>query len=100
MGGMPEAVINALINAGILGPILIAAGWYVLHLQRKLTESQEKRVEDAQKVAGQLLELNDRWAEIFSEQSAADEDQKRLLESLREMLREVKGALPAAGGVS
>lgn len=99
MGGMPEAVVNALINAGILGPILIASGWYVLHLQRKLSESQEKRVEDAQKVASQLLELNDRWAEVVSEQTEAANEQKHLIESVRELLRDLKSTLDGTQGV-
>lgn len=95
---MPESVVNALVNAGILGPILIAAGWYVLHLQRKLSESQEKRVEDAQKVAVQLLELNDQWAGVVAEQVAAQEEQKRLVEGVRNLLGDVKGALQSRPG--
>lgn len=90
---MPDSVVNALVNAGILGPIIIAAGWYVLHLQRKLSESQEKRVVDAQKVAAQLLDLNDRWAEVVGEQVGAIEEQKRLIEGVRVLLVDVKEVL-------
>ncbi len=99
---MPPAVINALVNAGILGPILLAVGWYVLRLQRQLTEAHaktteahEKRVDDAQRVATQLLELNDRWAQIVAAQVAASEEQQRLIEGVKSILVDVKTALLA-----
>lgn len=90
---MPEPVVTALINAGILGPILIAVGWYVLQLQRKLDDAQGKRVEDAQRVAEQLLELNDRWAEVVGEQANAFQEQKHLIQGVSELLKELRSAL-------
>lgn len=96
---MPEAVTTALINAGILGPVLIAVGWYTLGLQRQLRESQEKRVEDAQRVVTQLLELNDRWNASFMVSTASEERLNESLLRLHEALREIRmygvGARPA-----
>jgi hypothetical protein len=90
---MPDSVVSALINAGILGPVLAAVGWYVLRLQRDLATSQEKRVEDAQRVATQLLELNDQWSETVSDQTHAFEQQRNLIVRVHELLGDLKDAL-------
>ncbi len=90
---MPDSVISALINAGVLGPVLIAVGWYVLRLQRELRVTQEKRVEDAQRVATQLLDLNDRWSEVVAEQTHAFEQQQQLIVRVHELLADLKDAL-------
>ena len=95
---VPEAVTTALINAGVLGPILIAVGWYTLRLQSQLRESQEKRVEDAQKVVNQLLELNDRWNSALVQATAANEALGESLMRLHEALRELRDRVPARGG--
>lgn len=87
---MPEAVVSALINAGILGPVLLAVGWYTLRLQAQLRESQEKRVEDAQKVVSQLLELNDRWNASIGHATASTDELRDSLERLHEALKELR----------
>jgi len=95
-------VTTALINAGILGPILIAVGWYTLRLQGQLKDSQEKRVEDAQKVVAQLLELNDRWNAALVQATASNESLGESLTRLHEALRELRDLFrtlpPARGG--
>lgn len=87
---MPEPVITALINAGILGPILIAVGWYTLRLQSQLRDSQEKRVDDAQKVVAKLLDLNDRWNASFNQATSSQEELRELLLRLHETLKELR----------
>ena len=90
---MPDAVTAALLNAGILGPVVIAVGWYTLRLQTQLKDSQEKRVEDAQRVVSQLLELNDRWNQAIGEQMTAFDAQRELIERVHETLRDVRDHL-------
>jgi hypothetical protein len=109
---MPDAVISALVNAGILGPVLIALGVYVLRrdaahekaiaahekahaaLQAKLDEAQGKRVDDAQKVAGVLLELNDRWQKLLADSVRTSKDANLTMERIRETLDKVWDRLP------
>lgn len=94
---MPEPVVTALLNAGILGPILIAIGWYTLRLQSQLKDSQEKRVEDAQRVVEQMLQLNDRWNESIGELTGSFNELSELLVRLRETLREMHDHLRRPG---
>lgn len=104
---MSDAVISALLNAGILGPVLICMGWYVLKrdaenqkkldeaLQRELAaniralEAQQKRVEDAQAVAGTLLALNDRWQGVINEVVRTTGATNQTMERIRETLDKV-----------
>lgn len=108
---MPDVVINALVNAGLLGPVLIAVGLYVLRrdrdhaeamkdAQKKLDEANSrtisatldahsKRVEDAQRVAGALLEREDKWQRIIQDSSHAAAETNNSLERVRETLDKV-----------
>lgn len=60
---MPEVVVNALIQAGILGPIVAACGIHILRLQRDLHAAHEKRVTDAQNTLDRVLALVDQQHE-------------------------------------
>jgi hypothetical protein len=104
---MPDVVVNALVNAGILGPVLAGLAWYVLRrdvvhakavedMQKKLdeahtkaSEAQNKRVEDAQKVAGVLLELNDRWQRVLTDSVRTSNEANATMERIRETLDKV-----------
>ena len=95
---MPEAVLNALLQAGILGPVVICVGWYTLRLQRELKESPEKRVGDAQHVVTQLLELNDRWNEVIQKQATGFDEQKDLIQRIHETMRDLERYMRAPYG--
>jgi Skp family chaperone for outer membrane proteins len=63
---VPQAVFDVLTQMGLPGIVIISLGWWInrqdtriLQLQGKLDELQSKRVEDAQKMAGEALELSD-----------------------------------------
>lgn len=87
---MPEAVATALLNAGILGPIVIAVGYYVLKLHDDLRNLNEKRVADAQAVTQKLLELADRINEDGREQGQINVQVLRAVEDMQALLRETQ----------
>lgn len=95
---MSDAVITALVNAGILGPVLVAVGWYTLRLQGQLKESQEKRVEDAQRVVSQLLDLNDRWNASFNQAAASTDELRDLVARVHDTLRDLRSASYGGAG--
>jgi len=68
---MSDTLINALVNAGILGPILVALAIAYVKLQRNTAEIQEKRVKDSQEVVNTVLKLVDDQNTVTSELSAA-----------------------------
>lgn len=104
---MPDIVVSALVNAGVLGPVLAAVWLYLIRrdrehasvietLQKKLEEAhtkaleaQNKRVEDAQKVAGTLLELNDRWQGVVANSVRTTSEMNRTMERISETLDKV-----------
>jgi hypothetical protein len=63
---VPQAVADFLLSMGLPGVVIGAMAWWVnrqdgrvVELQKRLEEVQSKRVEDAQKMAGEALELSD-----------------------------------------
>ena len=57
---------DLLLNMGLPGLVILAMAWFILRLdarntalQTKLDEVQSKRIEEAQKIAGQVVELSD-----------------------------------------
>ncbi len=63
---MPQAVLDALTHMGLPGLVILAMGWWIdrqdkriVGLQTLVNTLQDKRVEDAQKMAGEALELSD-----------------------------------------
>jgi hypothetical protein len=55
---------QALINASILGPVLVFAGWLVLWLLRKLVEVQDARVADQKAVVDRVVMVVQKHAEV------------------------------------
>jgi hypothetical protein len=97
---MPDVVVNALVNAGILGPVLAAIGFYVIRrdrehaavvaeLQRKLDDAHNKRVEDAQRITSTLLEHNERWQRVMAESVRTAGEANQTMERIRETLDKV-----------
>lgn len=65
---MTEAVQELLRTGGILAPIVILFGWYILNkdreikeLRKELSEAHEARTRDAQGVVTELMGMNDKW---------------------------------------
>jgi hypothetical protein len=63
---VPQAVLDALTHMGLPGLVILAMGWWIdrqdkriVALQGLVNTLQDKRVEDAQKMAGEALELSD-----------------------------------------
>ena len=92
---MPTQVVEALINLGVLGPVLAAMAVYVVRRENRFEDQlkffrdqhsvvQEARVADAQKVADRIVQLIDRQHVVMSELQSALEKHTLLLDRLRE----------------
>jgi len=63
---VPQAVLDTLTHMGLPGLVILGMGWWIdrqdkriVALTTQVNELQQKRVEDAQKMAGEALELSD-----------------------------------------
>ena len=73
---MSEQLLTSLAEHGILG-ILLGIALYALAKQaKKLSEVEEKRTEDAQKVVQTLLTLSDKWNGSIQEMKTAQAQQQ------------------------
>jgi alkanesulfonate monooxygenase SsuD/methylene tetrahydromethanopterin reductase-like flavin-dependent oxidoreductase (luciferase family) len=98
---VPPQVVEALINLGMLGPILAAMGWYVLRrehrfdqqlesLREQLHIAQESRVGDAQRVADRIVQLLDRQHDVLADTQLALDRQVGVLDRVREAVERLQ----------
>lgn len=87
---MEAAIQELLRNAGILGPIVIFFGWYILlkdrqikSLQAELKEANLARVKDAQGQVAELMALNDKWVSALNANTGVLTEIKTLIAILR-----------------
>ncbi len=90
---MPDILLQLASHGGPVGAVLALVWLYVRQLHKELTETQNKRVEDAQSMISKLLDLNDKWNETISAQIEASEAQKQLLADLKQGLSSVQDNL-------
>ena len=69
---MDEAV-TTIIQSGLSGALLVILGIAYWRKEQDLKASQEARVADAQKVAKDSLEREDKWQDLISELTRAVE---------------------------
>lgn len=91
---MPEVILNALANAGIFGPFLAAALWYIYKLGKDLKEVQEKRTQDAQEVVTRILDLADRQNRTATELQLVLAQHAQTLGEVKEALRDIARGHP------
>jgi hypothetical protein len=87
---MQEAVQELLRNAGILGPIVIFFGWYILLKDRQLKDMaaqlaavNDARVKDAQAQVAELMNLNDKWVTALNSNTVVLQEIKTLITIIR-----------------
>jgi hypothetical protein len=100
---VPQEVVSSLIQAGVLGPILVACGWYVLRLQRELREVHGARTADAQAVTDRVLALQAGQHEVSQQIATTQERTAAALAALvgrLERLEEGQTRLETAFGAS
>jgi hypothetical protein len=76
-------IASSLIQAGPLGAIILALGIAYWRQGTELRATQDKRVEDAKKVADTLLDLNDKWNATVVSLTAAVNELKTAVEARR-----------------
>jgi len=87
---MPDAVIQALVQMGVLGPVVVAIGFYVLRLQKELREVHEKRTADAQNVVERVLTLADRQNQTIEELRMTLSQLSSVITELRQEVKELR----------
>lgn len=87
---MEPAVTKLLETAGLLGPILVLFGWYILSKDREirelriqLSEAQEARTKDAKAVVTELMELNDKWVAALNGNTSVLQETRTMLTIFR-----------------
>jgi len=97
---MPEAVITALVQFGMLGPVVCLLGWYVIRrdvrhdalidahreelrlVRADYANSQDKRVADMKEIAEKVLAGAEKTNDVLSELAGAIREQRVLLERI------------------
>lgn len=77
-------IVATLLGAGPLGAVIAAMGYALWRQTGELRASQEARVQDAQKVADMLLNLNDKWNASISELADAIKELKIVVQTVRD----------------
>jgi hypothetical protein len=95
---MPDGVLEALLNLGILGPVLVAAGLYVTRLHKDLKEVQEKRTSDAQAVVDRVLALAKSHSDTSQLLNQTLTEHGLVLAELRDALRSMANYRAPGGG--
>jgi len=101
---MPTEVLTELIRMGILGPIVVALGWFVLKQQSAIEKLHEanvaelKKLHDAraletQQFIDRLFALNETWQRVLKTNSDLSADTVSTLGSVRETLEAVDETL-------
>lgn len=83
-----DRVIDALINAGVLGPVLFLVGWVYVRQQKMKDEIQEKRVEDAQNVVDTLQQMQRDYVSQIQALTSAIQSNTAVMESIRDAIRD------------
>jgi hypothetical protein len=86
---MSDAVFGEILKVSIYGPLLIAMGWAVVKLWRKDSQTQELRVQDAQKYASAMGQVTQRMVEVVAANNEFLKGNKEGSESVAEALRDV-----------
>lgn len=101
---MDAAVQKFLEYAGILGPIIIFLGIYIIlkdkqikALQKTITDQGDRRVADAQQVNEGLMELNDKWMAALTQNTAALNEMRTVLMLIREDRNRARSRPPPGG---
>lgn len=97
---MPEAVVTALVQFGMLGPIVVLLAWYIIRrdtrhdayidatrvelaaVRAELKETQDKRVADMKDIAEKVLNGAEKTNDVLSDLAGAIREQRVLLDRI------------------
>jgi type II secretory pathway component PulC len=90
---MPETVASELLKIGILGPVLVAALWFIYKLYVDLREAEKSRVKDIESIVDKLMLTNQRWQEAFTAHSEVVKSNSAVLAEVRETMKDMEELL-------
>lgn len=91
---MSPEIVAALLNLGAPGVALAALGWLYVRLMRKSEEVQERRVQDAQKMADVLVKMSQDQNETLNRIASGMEGHTAALEALKDAVRDIRSGGP------
>ncbi len=91
---LPQEVITALVNLGVLGPFLGAAIWYITRLQKDLKEIQDKRIKDAQEVVDRILDLAEQHNNTTNQLQLVLQQHAATLREIKEVIKDISRVVP------
>lgn len=90
---MPTEVLTELLKLGILGPIVIAMGWFVLRQQKTIEKQHNEHITATQQHLERLLQLNQAWQAVLTTNSQLLVDTVSALGSVQETIQDVDATL-------
>jgi len=90
---VPTEVLTELLKLGILGPIVIAMGWFVLRQQKIIEKQHTDHIATTTQHLDRLLQLNQAWQGVLNANSQLLSDTVSALGSVQETLQDVDATL-------
>lgn len=90
---MPTEVVTELIRLGILGPILIALGWFCWQQHKTIEGLHKARTEETRQFVDRLFALNTAWQDALKVQSTLMTDTVGTLIMVKGTLADVNDTL-------
>lgn len=90
---MPTEVLTELIRVGILGPIVVAVGWFCWQQHKTIEALHQTRAAETQQFVDRLFALNTAWQNVLAANSNLLSDTVTTLDSVRTTLQDVNDTL-------
>ncbi len=85
-----DPVVQELLKLTILGPILVALGWYTWRIYQDLQSVQKERFDEAKAIVDKLLKLNTEWNATISSAIGAADVRKEQIQQAREVVEDLR----------
>lgn len=95
---MDPEILKGLINLGVIGPFVALFAWYIVQKDKEIKEmrdalikKQDERIADTKQVIDKLMDLNDKWMSVLSDNTKSMERTRFALKSIQQTLEQEDG---------